>query len=219
MGTGLMVSAPDLTGIPTIDGNCTTPTGEYSGAASDANSNMRFFAGLRSDSSSLYVCVEVTADMSNDGSFDTGELLFDQNNDNSALPDTNDRLFRVASGGAFTQKKGNTVAWVDCGGPPSCDSGDNAIGHFDGTNEVYEFKIAFADVWGSSSPQPGAVAGLAIVAQDLTGLSTYTWGSATVDENVPSTWGQIQIPEFSDFLLVSVSVVVLVGIQLRRRRS
>ena len=88
----------------------------------------------------------------------------------------------------------------------------------DGTNEVYEFKIAFSDVWGPSPPQ-GAVAGFAIVAQDISGTKTYTWGSPTVSESDPSTWGRIEIPEFGDFLLVSVSVLVLLGIQLRRRRS
>ncbi len=156
----------------------------------------------------------MTADQTSD-SADTGELLFDQDNNGSPLPDANDRLFRVASGGALTSKIGDGSTWVDCGG--SC-AGNTASGQFDGTKEVYEFKIAFSDVWGSS-PQSDAVAGFAIVANDSPGLQTYTWGSATVNELIPTTWGQIQIPEFSDLWMVSLSVVVLVGIHLRRRRS
>ena len=216
-GTGLAVTATELAATPTLDGNCATANGEYTGAASAVNPKMKFFAGLRSPTPSyLYVCVDVTADMTNDLVLDTGELLFDQTNDGSSTPDSNDRLFRVASGGAFTSMEWNGIAWVVCGA--SCDSGDDAMGHFNATNEVYEFKIAFADVWGPS-PQSNPVAGFAIVVQDSTGSQTYTWGSASVNESNPSTWGQIQIPEFNDFLLVSVSVVVLVGIQLRRRRS
>jgi len=214
MGTGDLVTATELAGVPTIDGDCNSPSGEYSGAASASNPDMSFFAGLRSDSNYLYICVRVTADSTGDLA-DTGELLFDQDNNGGTLPDANDRLFRVISGGAFTQMMGNTVTWVPCGG--SCASGNSGNGTFDGTNEVYEFKIAFSDVWGPSPPQRAA--GFAIVAQDISATKTYTWGSPTVSESDPSTWGQIEIPEFGDFLLVSVSVLVLLGIQLRRRRS
>ncbi|HEX9565965.1 MAG TPA: hypothetical protein VGA48_00020, partial [Thermoplasmata archaeon] len=220
MGIGLTVTATELTNAPTTDGNCATGgPGEYAGAARANNLSISFFAGLRSGLGYLYVCVEASADQTNNGTADSGELLFDQNNNGSVLPDPDDRLFRVNSTGAFTQKKGNTTAWEDCGGPPSCDAGDAGSGHFNGTNEVYEFKIAFKDVWGIATPPANAVAGFAIVVQDQNGSQTYTWGSATVNESIPSTWGQIQIPEFSDFLLVSVSVVILIGIQLRRRRS
>jgi len=150
MGAGDLVTATELAGLPAIDGNCATSSGEYSGAATATNSSMNFFAGLRSASSYLYVCVEVIADSTNDGSADTGELLFDPNNDGAAVPDSNDRLFRVPSSGTLAPMKWDGVAWVDCGGPPFCDAGDIASGQFVGTKEVYEFKIAFADVWGPS---------------------------------------------------------------------
>src|SRR3989449_737860 len=101
-GTGLAVTATELAATPTLDGNCATSNGEYTGAASADNSNMNFFAGLRSASSYLYVCVDVTADVTNDSVLDTGELLFDPTNDGSSSPDSSDRLFRVASGGAFS---------------------------------------------------------------------------------------------------------------------
>ena len=215
-GTGLTVTVTEVAAAPTLDGNCSTSNGEYSGAGSAANSKMKFFAGLRSVSGYLFVCVDVTADQTNNSTLDTGELLFDQTNDGTATPDSNDRLFRVASGGVFTPMNWNGIGWVLCGA--SCDSGDDAKGRFNATNEVYEFKIAFVDVWGPS-PQSNPVAGFAIVVQDLTGSQTYTWGSATVNESDPSTWGQIEIPEFGDLFLVSVSVIVLIGIQLRRRRS
>src|SRR3989449_1223117 len=133
-GTGLAVTATELAATPTRDGSCATANGEYTGAASDANSNMKFFVGLHSAAPSyLYVCVDVTADQTNDLVLDTGELLFDPTNDGSNTPDSNDRLFRVASGGAFTPMEWNGIAWAICGA--SCDSGDAAIGNFNSTNE------------------------------------------------------------------------------------
>ena len=98
-GTGLTVTVTEVAAAPTLDGNCSTSNGEYSGAGSAANSKMKFFAGLRSVSGYLFVCVDVTADQTNNSTLDTGELLFDQTNDGTATPDSNDRLFRVASGG------------------------------------------------------------------------------------------------------------------------
>ncbi len=215
------VTATELTNVPTIDGNCGTSPGEYTGAASASSANIRFFAGLRSASLYVYLCVEVTADVTNDSTSDSGELLFDANLNGGSAPDTDDRLFRVTSGvsGTFTKQRGNGAGWVDCG--ISCDPGDAASGRFNGSKEVYEFKVRFADVWGSDTPSSGATAGFAIVARDQTGPRTYTWGADNVVESNPNTWVPIPIPlpEFSDYLLVSVSVLVLIGVQLRRRRS
>src|SRR5437867_5608467 len=127
-GTGLTVTVTEVAAAPTLDGNCSTSNGEYSGSGSAANSKLKFFAGLRSVSGYLFVCVDVTADQTNNSTLDTGELLFDQTNDGTATPDSNDRLFRVASGGRFTPMNWHGFGWVRwCA---SCDSGGDAEGRF-----------------------------------------------------------------------------------------
>jgi len=211
------VTATALAGTPTVDGTCSS--GEYSGAASASNANLSFFAGIRSDTSFAYLCVTVSADTTNDSTSDWGELLFDTDLSGTALPNSTDRLFRVTSGvsGTFTEEKGNGSAWILCGA--SCDGGNNATGKYDGSNEVYEFQIRFSDVWGSNSPAAGAIAGFAIIAHNQSATLDYTWGADNVVESVPSTWGQLEIPEFQDFAVVCVSVLVVLGMVLRRRRS
>ena len=211
-------TATELTNTPTVDGSCSSIAGEYRGATVASNLSLRLFVGIRSDTKFVHVCLEVTLDVTDNNVSDWGELLFDPGVDTSTTPQSDDRLFQVTSASTtLISKKGDGSAWVKCG--PSCDSNDTAQGHFNTTNQVYEFKIRFSDVWGSDSPASNAQAGFAIKAHDQTlPLPVdYYWGSDSIVETNPSSWGVIQIPEFQDAIWVVVSVMVVVVV-LRRRR-
>ena len=218
----LTVLAKALTNEPTLDGSCGTGPAEYEGSDSASNANLKFFVGRRSAISYLFVCIEVTADTSDDGTSDWGEILFDQEYEGSSTPQANNRRFRVTGAGvagSFVQDKGDGSAWTSCGA--SCDTGNTARGRFNGSaHEAYEFKIRFADIWGSDSPDASERAGFAIVAFDNLGSVSYTWGADDVNENDPGTWGHLEVsmPEFHEVAAVSASVLLL-GLLMKRKRN
>ena len=49
--------------------------------------------------------------------------------------------------------------------------------------------------------------------------TNYSWGNDNVDENVPDTWGHLEIPEFSSSLGIAGVMVGEVGLARRRRRD
>src|SRR5881296_2547883 len=72
----LTVSATSLANQPVVDGNCDTTSGEYAGASVASNGNLlRFLVGRSSLASYVFVCLEVTADGTDGGALDWGELL------------------------------------------------------------------------------------------------------------------------------------------------
>ncbi len=216
-GTNALTAlAKPLTNIPTVDGNCGTSSSEYHGADELSNANLKFLVGRRSASSRVYVCLEVTADTTDDGAVDSGRLVFDRNHDGGSVPQSDDRRFRVTSGGSLTSEKGNGAGWVSCSG--SCSS-PSAVGAFNNSRQVYEFSISFWDVWGTNSTSANQVAGFAVLGFDDTTFTTYTWGSDNVNQNNPGTWGHLQIPEFPSILVAGVLVlsVVLTRKRIARR--
>jgi hypothetical protein len=210
------ILATPLTNVPVIDGNCATTGTEYAGASTDTNANLTFSIGRRSDSQFLYVCVEVTIDTTNN-TLDWGSLLFDRNHNGGASPQTDDRRFEVLSNStALKSQEGDGVGWIDC---TSCDAGNAAEGNFSGTDQVYEFKIRFSDVWGTNNPSANQVAGFAIVAHDEDVSVDYAWGSDNVDQDVPDTWGHLEIPEFSIGIAAPALILLILVAGRRRRRT
>jgi hypothetical protein len=205
--------AKPLTNTPTVDGSCGTTGTEYLGSDVYSNSNVSFLLGRRSDTQFVFVCIQVTSDGS-DNTADWGELLFDQEHDDSTTPQDNDRRFRMVRDTTFTQEKGDTTVWISCGG--SCDAGNLAASAFNNSKETYEFKIRFSDIWGSITPQANERAGFAVMAHNE-GIADYTWGSDTVNQNNPSTWGRLEIPEFPPLLAASALVVLVLFLRRRRR--
>ena len=216
-GAETIVATP-LTGVPIIDGDCATVGSEYDGASQDSNANLAFSIGQRDDTQYLYVCVEVTADTSDDGLLDWGELVFDRNHDGQDPPQDGDRRFRIASGPVTlsTEKGSGLGGWVPCG--TDCDAGDIGSGGYTNGVQVYEFRIRFSDVWGTNFPTGNQQAGFAIVAHDDTLGADYTWGSDEVDENTPSTWGHVEIPEFPPVLAATAAAVLALLLRRSRRR-
>ena len=213
-GTNFLTAiAKPLTNTPTVDGNCGSSGSEYDGSDTYSNVDVKFFLGRRSETQFVYVCLEVTSDGS-DSTADWGELLFDQEHQDSSTPQDNDRRFRRTRVGVFTQEKGDGSVWISCGA--SCDGGNTAADAFNNSRETYEFKIRFSDIWGDISPQPNERAGFAIMAHN-DGVADYTWGSDTVNQDNPGTWGRLDIPEFPSVFIVSVLAVIGL-IVLRRKR-
>lgn len=205
------VTAFPLSGAPLVDGDCSD--GVYAGAGVFSNGNLSGKAGT--SGSDVYICIDATIDTTSSGT-DVGYIYFDRNHDGGTAPQTGDRRFYVFSGSTvLISNKGDGAGWVACG----TDCASNAAeGKFTGGHEVYEFRIAFTDVWGTSSPNPGQTAGFAVIGFDTTGSNTYTWGSnSPPDDLKPNTWGHIVAPEFHD-ILVPVTVVGVIYFVARRRR-
>jgi len=219
-GGAQTVVAKPLTNTPTVDGECNDPSTEYEGSDTGSNANMTFLIGAKS--AFVYACVSLIKDTTNGGTNDWAHLLFDRDHSGETSPQVGDRLFNRTSGGGsgvFTAKKGDGSGWVDCGN--SCSPDNAGYGMFNTTfgYEVYEFKISFWDVW-----TPGGnntvtdTAGFAIYAFNSSGGNFYAWGSNTVNENNPATWGHLDIPEFPDVLAVGVGTVVMLALARRGRR-
>src|SRR3989454_3721779 len=209
------ISATPLTNTPTIDGRCTSFPGEYLGGAIGANANLQFFVGRRDDTQFVYVCIQVTSDLTSSKS-DWGELVFDTLHNGGGAPQTDDRLFFVFGNGDNVLKswQGNGASWDPiC---PACDPGNVGASRFS-TNEFYEFKIRYTDVWGTLTPINNQTAGFAIAAYDFNTGNVRTWGGEAVDEKVPNTWGHVFffVPEFPTLFL---AVVPFVLVSLLRRR-
>lgn len=210
------IVATPLANVPTVDGNCQSSSGEYDGASSDSTGSLLFWIGRRSDSQFVFVCIQVTAD-GTQNPFDWGEVLFDTAHDGMGAPQTDDRRFRVNSGSDILSKDmGTGTDWTACDN--SCDSGDNGAGAFTGGVEVYEFQIRFSDVWGRNDPSADQRAGFAIVANDQDANQAYSWGSDFTDENVPNSWGHLDIPE-SPLAAAAVAILALPLLGRHRRRG
>lgn len=212
------ISATLLTNTPAIDGRCTSFPGEYLGGSIGFNANFQFFVGRRDDTQFAYVCIQVTADITSSKN-DWGEVIFDTLHDGGAAPKTDDRLFYVFGNGDNVLKswQGNGAAWdPTC---LACDLGNAGASRFT-TNEFYEFKIRYTDVWGTLTPIDNQTAGFAIIAFNNPGV-LYTWGGPAVNENVPDTWGHLfyPIPEFPTPALAAVAAVAIPIVRRHRRRA
>jgi len=208
-----LAEAKALGSAPNVDGDC--GASEYSSAGDFSAAGLTGKVGT--SGFYVYVCVEITGDADDDPN-DEGVIYFDTNHDGASPPEATDRKFRVISGStSIESSKGDGVGWTACN--PDCDSGNSAAGEFRTNNkQVYEFKIRFANVWGTDTPTSNQQAGFAVIAKDDSGGSTFRWGNTSPSDTDPSTWGHLEIPEFRDFLVPVVSIL-LFGLLLRRRRQ
>jgi len=219
-GAPLTAIAKPLANIPTIDGNCGSSSNEYEGSDTYTNdSYLKFFVGHRAALTRVYICVEVTADGLNDTTSDWTDILIDRGHNGTGNPQRDDRRFRVAGDGTFTQQRGDAAGgWEACGG--SCLSNNTGTVKFNGTsgNErmTYEFNVSFWDTWGVNSTQTFQRAGFAIFAHNVS--VDYTWGNDQVSESDNTTWGHLDIPEFESVAAVALVSCILVGLIRRRRR-
>lgn len=218
-----VIHASPLASTPTLDGDCADPA--YAGAGSITQSNMSVTAG-RIDSF-VWICIEATADTTNDGSADSAFLHFDRDDSGAPLSEA-DRRFRLdGTASALIAEIGNDLGtgWVSCiaSGTPAwdeCHVGNGGTGSF-GSNERYEFKISYHDVWNTSSLSGDEIAGVAVLVYDANLGEAYRWGNTDVAVNTldPDTWGHVALPEFQDIALPAAGVIVLFALARRRRGS
>lgn len=214
------ITANPLVNTPTVDGNCASSPGEYSGASIGSNGVITFAIGSRNDTQDIYVCIRVTADTSANNQ-DWGEVIFDTLHNGGIAPQVDDKLFWLFGNGDNVLKawQGTGTGWN--GVCPACDPGNVGRSRFSGTNEFYEFRIHYTDVWATLAPTPGQVAGFAIIAFDFKANALYTWGGDAVQESVPNTWGHVffPIPEFPSTVLVAAGALLLPIATRRLRRA
>ena len=205
--------APPLSSAPTVDADCTDSVYSEAGTFSDTGISGK----VGTFSLFVYICIDVTGDTTDDSTLDSGYIYFDTQHDGGGTPQTDDRRFNVRSDStALGSMMGDGSTWAPCSSP-ECHSANQAEGAFMSGHEVYEFKVRFANVWGTDSPADGDRAGFAVRALDST-TATYTWGSTDPpDDASPDTWGHLDIPEFTDIVL-PVAVVGVIYLVARRRR-
>ncbi len=208
--------APPLSGTPLVDGDCTDAAYSTAGTFSDTGISGK----VGTASQYVYVCVDVTGDTTDNATLDKGFIYFDTLHDGGTTPQTDDRRFNVSSDNStIFQWEGDGTTWVSCSSP-DCDSANQAAGAFMSGHEVYEFKIRFANVWGTDSPTDGQRAGFAVRALDNATASYITWGSTDPPSDTsPDTWGHLDIPEFPAIAIPIAVVGTICLVALRRRRS
>jgi len=219
-GAQLLLAKP-MSSAPNVNGDCTDTA--YDEAGSFVQGNMTIKAGT--NGGFVYLCIQATADTSDNGATDFAYIHFDRDDSGAPGPSGGDRRFQLDGSDVLTPFRGNSAndAWESCptNDPPSaleCDLLNDANAGFV-TFQSYEFKIHYLDVWNTTSPSSSQRAGFAILVFDSGTGTTYRWGSdqvqvETLDLN---TWGHLDAPEFHD-LLVPVAVVGIIYFVARRRR-
>ena len=79
------IVATELVFTPTIDGRCDSFAGEYLGASTAINAELRFAVGRIDLTQFLYVCIRVDADTTSSNT-DWGEVIFDTLHNGGAAP-------------------------------------------------------------------------------------------------------------------------------------
>ena len=197
-----------LSSNPTLDGKCGDQA--YDDAGQVFKTDYEFYVGHRQ--SRVWICIRFY-DSTND-TFDAADLMFDTTHNGTDFPQIDDRHYQLLSNSNNpTKDRGDGSGWMPCGNP--C-NGDQAQSAFDVANnsQVYEFRITQTNVWNNPTIER---AGFAIRLFNRTGLAYYYWGSSNVDYLKPSTWGHIDIPEFSA-ILVPILIVVAFARPRRKRR-
>lgn len=208
-GSSTLMVALHTNNPPTIDGHVTE--GEWNDADSFDTGSMIIYT--MQDGTYLYLCMQVTADTTY-GATDMGEVAFDTDYDKDSAPDSIDKKFSATDpdGSAVPEDyNGDGFGWdLDYISPYTW----SANGDLDSEGSgyiTYEFRIAFPEVWNTGNPGDGDKAGMAVHAHDAGGSGAdYYWGSN--DLNNPSTFGELDIPEFQDaifVLLLPPAIVIL----------
>ncbi|MCK5024404.1 MAG: hypothetical protein KAR56_02180 [Thermoplasmata archaeon] len=214
-GDADLMDAPYTSSAPTIDGDWSSS--EWTDADS-YNDGTNLIVYTMQDGTNLYVCVRVQTDTT-DATGDYCDVMFERCHSGESSLDSNDRKFRAEDSGvsdASEDYDGTGGTWT-----VGSLTGWSAVAELDASDSsyiTYEFQIPFIDVWGTSTPSSGDIAGFAIQVYDADSASTYEYGSASVDELNPSTWDDVQIPEFSfQFMPLLFMLGLIVVIQRKRR--
>jgi hypothetical protein len=214
MGSDILLYAKPTPTAPTIDGDWSSTEWQY--ADSYDTGDMIVYA--MQNGTYLFMCIRVKSDTVNNAG-DFAELAFDTKHDGGNAPDQYDKKFRATDpdGSSVLQDyNGNGVAWDPGYTSPYFWEGNGTRDTSDGNYITWEFSIPFQEVWNIPSPGVGQVAGLAIHAHDdETPGAEYYWGSSNLND--PSTFKDLEIPEFPDVIPLLVLIpAILVTLQRRR---
>jgi hypothetical protein len=213
MGSDTLLYAKPTPSAPTINGDWSSS--EWQDADSNDTGDMIVYA--MQNGTYLFMCIRAKSDTVNNPG-DYAELAFDTDHDRDIAPDQYDKKFNATDpdGSSVLQDyNGNGVAWDPDYTSPYFWEANGTRDTSDNNYITWEFSIPFEEVWNTSSPDMGRVAGLAIHAHDdeLPGAEYY-WGSNNLND--PSTFKDLEIPEFQEVipLLVLIPAILII---LKRR--
>jgi len=214
MGTETHLYAKPTSTAPVIDGDWSSS--EWQGADEYDTGNMIVYA--LQNGTYLFMCIRVKSDtVYNAG--DYAELAFDTDHDGGNVPDEYDKKFRATNPivpSDHQDYNGNGGVWDPDYISPYLWRANGTRDTSDSNYITWEFSIPFEEVWNTPSPGEGDVAGLAMHAHDDEPPGAdYYWGSDNLDN--PSTFDDLEIPEFQDVIVLSVLIPAILVI-LRRRR-
>ena len=205
------ITSYKMSGKPTIDGKCSDSIYSNEANRDSSNASFMFYVGHYGDF--LYVCIVFYDDTDNPG--DYADLLFDSRHDavGNEGPRTDDRRFTL-SAGTFTlaRRRGDGVGWVAC--DYFCGTGDIGNASMDVGYQNYEFAINQSNVWNGTRR-----AGFAIWLHNVSRNWDSWWGSWRVNQNLPGTWGHLDIPEFPAVIMPILIFTALIGFRRKRRHA
>ena len=213
MGSETLMHAYMTLSDPTIDGDWSAS--EWLKADNYSTGNLEIYT-MR-NGTHLFIAIRVL----NDKTYNSGDyarIAFDTDNGDETGPDAWDKMFNATDPDGSTVNEdynGTGTGWSASYGSPYQWSANGKVDTDSWNNVTYEFAIPFQEVWNTSDPTPGQLAGMAIHVHDAnsTGFDYY-WGSNNL--NNPSTYGHVDIPEFEQVVAV-MAVVPAIAIMIRRR--
>ncbi len=214
MGSDSLLYAKPTSSAPTINGDWIST--EWQDADSNDTGDMMVYA--MQNGTYLFMCIRVKSDtVYNVG--DYAELAFDTDDGNEPAPDQWDKKFNATDPDGSTinsSYNGNGTGWNSSYVSPYAWEANGILDTDSGGYITYEFAIPFPEVWNMSNPGPNQQAGLAIHAHDDEPPSAeYYWGSNNLND--PSTFKDLQIPEFQDVIPLLVLIPAILVILQRRR--
>jgi len=214
------LTAPYVATAPGIDGDYIAS--EWSSA--DNYIGINYAVYVQQDGSNVYFCVRVNADTTTNA-LDYCDLMFEWDNAHASAIDSSDRMFEASDSTATNVQAdydGQSGSWRSAYISPytwSAVAGKDpdADGYI-----VYEFALPFQEVWGTANPSHKIVSlGIHIHDEDGT-TKDYRWGGSSEiagSSTDPSTWGNLDIPEFPTVAIPILICVIIPLITFHARRK
>jgi hypothetical protein len=201
---------------PTIDGDYNS--GEWSDATSVTNGDLTVY--VKKDSTNFY-CAVTTADTSEDNG-DLCAVYFETDHANDGVDDSYDkRLITRRFIGLWLDEwvTGTASGWQD---PPVEPPANHLVAQNleSGVGMEYEFQIPLTTLDDAGNfGESGEKIGFAVRVHD-SGSDYEEWPNGALDEpsSNSDSWGEMEIPEFSDLIVPACSMIIGYMIFSKRRK-